>query len=97
VRFTQYTLTETEICQENQSRLKLIRKINLNKTRNYLKLNYKYPEYSIGFRWVLHARCGYKFDACVVKAAKMIEEDYPERCPCCYRKNSNPRLEHLVF
>ena len=24
----------------------------------------------------------------------MIEEDCPERCPCCYRKNSNPRLEH---
>ena len=20
------------------------------------------------------------------KSAKMIEEDYPERCPCCYRK-----------
>jgi len=24
----------------------------------------------------------------------MIEEDCPERCPCCYRKNSNPPLEH---
>jgi len=24
----------------------------------------------------------------------MIEEDYPKRCPYCYRKNSNPRLEH---
>ena len=23
----------------------------------------------------------------------MIEEDCPERCPCCYRKNSNPPLE----
>ena len=22
-------------------------------TREYLKLNYKYPEFSIGFRWVL--------------------------------------------
>jgi len=67
---------------------------NFEKTREYLKLNYKYPEFSIGFRWVLHARCGYKFNAHVAKAAKMIEEDCPERCPCCYRKNSNPRLEH---
>jgi len=67
---------------------------NFEKTREYLKLNYKYPEFSIGFRWVLRARCGYKFDARVAKAAKMIEEDCPERCPCCYRKNSNPRLEH---
>jgi len=67
---------------------------NFEKTREYLKLNYKYPEYSIGFRWVLRARCGYKFDARVAKAAKMIEEDCPERCPCCYRINSNPRLEY---
>ena len=41
-----------------------------------------------------HARCGYKYDACVAKATKIIEEDCPERCPYCYRKNSNPRLEH---
>ena len=67
---------------------------NFEKTRKYLKLNYKYPEFSIGFRWVLLARCEYKFDACVAKAAKTIEEDCLERCPCCYKKNSNPRLEH---
>jgi len=24
----------------------------------------------------------------------MIEENCPERCLCCYRKNSNPWLEH---
>ena len=24
----------------------------------------------------------------------MIEEECPERCPCCYRIYSNPRLEH---
>jgi len=59
---------------------------NFEKTREYLKLNYKYPEFNIGFRWVLRARCGYKFDTRVAKAAKMIEEDCPERCPCCYRK-----------
>ena len=40
------------------------------KIRDYLKLNFKYPEYSIGFRWVLHVRYGYKFDACVAKATK---------------------------
>jgi len=37
---------------------------------------------------------GYKFGARVAKAAKMIEEDCPERYPCCYRINSNPRLEY---
>jgi len=53
-----------------------------------------YPEFSIGFRWVLLARYGYKFDARVAKAANMFENDCPERCPCCYKENSNPRLEH---
>jgi len=24
----------------------------------------------------------------------MIEEDCPERCPCCYRENSNHQMEH---
>ncbi|KAG4102570.1 hypothetical protein H8356DRAFT_1324470 [Neocallimastix lanati (nom. inval.)] len=62
-------------------------KNKFEKTREYLKLNYKYPEFSIGFRWVLRARCGYKFDARVTKAAKMIEEDCPE---------SNPRLKHWL-
>jgi len=52
----------------NQSKLKTYKKKNNNnnkfeKTREYLKLNYKYPEFSIGFRWVLRIRCGYKFDA----------------------------------
>jgi hypothetical protein len=42
-------------------------------------------------------RCEYEFDACVAKAVKMIEKDRPERCPYCYRKNSIPQLEHLVF
>ena len=62
---------------------------NFEETREYLKLNYKYPEFSVGFRWVLRARCGYKFDARVAKVAKMIEEDCPKRYPCYYRKNIN--------
>jgi len=60
-------------------RLKFIRKneFEFEKTRNYLRLNFKYPEYSIGFRWVLYARCGYKFDVHVVKAVNMVENDCP--------------------
>jgi len=76
------------------TKAKAYKKNKYEKTKEYLKLNYKYPEYNIGFRWVLHSKCGYIFDARVVKAANMIEEDCPERCPCCYRKNSNPPLEH---
>jgi hypothetical protein len=48
------------------------------KTRNYLKLNFKYPEFSIGFRWVLCARYGYKFNARVAKAAIRVEDNCPK-------------------
>jgi hypothetical protein len=73
---------------------KAYKKNKFEKTRDYLKFNFKYPEFSIGFRWVLRARCGYKFDARIAKTAKMIEDYCLERYPCCYRKNSNSRLEH---
>ncbi|KAG4102823.1 hypothetical protein H8356DRAFT_1420681 [Neocallimastix lanati (nom. inval.)] len=47
---------------------------------NYLKAQLqKYPEFSIGFRWELHARCGYKFKAGITKAAKMLEENCAKR------------------
>jgi len=51
---------------------------------------------AFGFRWVLRTRYGYKFDTRVAKVAKMIEDDRPERCPCCDRKKkiNNPQLEH---
>jgi len=55
------------------------KKNKFEKTREYLKLNYKYPKFSISVRRILRVRCGYKFDACVAKSSKMIEEDCPEK------------------
>jgi len=49
---------------------------------------------ALGSDGVLCSRCGYKFDTRVAKAANMIEDDCPERCPYCYRETSNPRLEY---
>jgi len=67
-------------------KVKAYKNNKFEETREYLKLNYKYPEFSIGFRWVLRARCRYKFDARVAKAAKMIEEDCPERLSLLLKK-----------
>ncbi|KAG4089081.1 hypothetical protein H8356DRAFT_1432309 [Neocallimastix lanati (nom. inval.)] len=47
-----------------------------------------------GVTYVFQGKTKYKFDARVAKAAKVIEEDCPERCPHCYRKNNSPLLEH---
>jgi len=73
---------------------KIYKKNKFKKTRDHLKLNFKYPEKSIDFLWVLRARYGYKFDARFAKVDNKIEDDYPERFSCCYREYSNPQLEH---
>jgi len=65
----------------NSIKTKAYKKNEYEKTRDYLNINFKYPEFSIGFRWILCARCGYKFDARVAKAVNMIEDDFPELCP----------------
>jgi len=40
----------------------------------------------------LKARCGYKLDASVAKAAKLVDPSCPDYCPCC--KNKNQTVEH---
>ena len=57
-------------------------------------MNLEYLEYSKGFRWLLRARCGYKIDSSVAKAAKMINESCPNCCPCCFNVNSKQRIDH---
>jgi len=83
--------------REYSIKAKAYKKNEFEKTKDYLKLNFKYPKYSSSFRWALHARCRYKFDDRIIKTTNMIEDGYSERCSCCYWKNSYPRLEHYWF
>jgi len=52
-------------------------KQNFIATNKYMDLCYDYPELSLGFQGILKARCGYKLDARVAKAAKLITSDCP--------------------
>ncbi|ORX63408.1 zincin [Anaeromyces robustus] len=67
---------------------------NFEESRNYLKLNLEFPEYTKGFRWILKARCGYKIDARVAKAAKMINNSCPNCCSCYFHCESYQRINH---
>ncbi len=58
----------------------------LEETSNYMKLCYEYPNLSYGFNWLLRARSGYKLDARVAKAAKLIDPVCPNYCPCCHNE-----------
>ena len=54
-------------------------KQNFIATNKFMDLCYSYQELSLGFQGILKARCRYKLDAKVAKAAKSITvlNDYP--------------------
>jgi len=47
------------------------------------------------FQGILKARCGYKLDARVTKAAKLITSDCPNYCPCC--NSGTQTIEHWLI
>ena len=68
---------------------------NFNATNKFMDLCYDYPELSLGFQGILKARCGYKLDARVAKAAKLITMDCPNYCPCC--NSGTQTIEHWLI
>jgi len=52
-------------------------------TSDFIKHCYEYPDLSYGFYWLLRARSGYRLDARITKAAKIIDQMCPNFCPCC--------------
>jgi len=83
-----------EDLKKNSFKAKSYEDNNFEKTTDYLKLCYEYPEYSYGFYWLLKARSGYKLDARVVKAAKIIDRLCPNYCSCC--KSKCQTIEHWL-
>ena len=70
---------------------------NFEVSRDYIKLNLEYPQYTKGFHWLLKARCGYKTDSKVLKAANLVNSSFPDICPCCKNGNSNQTIEHWLL
>jgi len=64
-------------------------------TSDFIKLCYEYPELSYGFYWLLRARSGYRLDAKVAKAAKIIDQVCPNFCPCC--KSNKQWIKHWLI
>jgi len=56
---------------------------------------YDYQKLSLGFQGILKARCGYKLDARVAKAAKLITSDCSNYCPCC--NSGTQTIEHWLI
>ena len=56
-----------------------------------------FPQYTLGFHWLLKARCGYRLDSKVLKVANLVESSYPDKCPCCKSNNSIQNIEHWLM
>ena len=55
-------------------------KNRFEKTSDFIKLCSKYPDHSNGFYWLLRARRGYRLNARIAKAAKIIDQKSPNFC-----------------
>jgi len=71
---------------------------NSNKFSNnkiIIKLSLKYPQINLGFWWIIHLRCGYKYNTTIAIRMGRISEYFPTTCPCCGK--SNQFFEHWIF
>jgi len=70
-------------------------KNRFEETSNFTKFCYEYPYLSYGFYWLLRARSGYRLDARIAKAAKIIDQICPNFCPCC--KSNKQWIRHWLI
>jgi len=73
----------------------IYKKYHFESTRRYINLTVKYPQFTLGFLWLLRIRCGYRFDASVAIAAGLVSENIPRYCPCC--KGGTQSFLHLIL
>jgi len=60
-----------------------------------IKLCYEYPDLSYGFYWLLRARNGYRLDARIAKATKIIDQMCPNFCSSC--KSNKQWIKHWLI
>ncbi|KAG4085787.1 hypothetical protein H8356DRAFT_1374486 [Neocallimastix lanati (nom. inval.)] len=63
-------------------------KNKFEETSKFIKLCYEYPDLS-------YARSGYRLDARIAKAAKIIDQMCPNFCPCC--KSNKQWISHWLI
>ena len=58
-------------------------------------LSLKYPQFNIGFSWIIRLLCGYKYNTTIAIGIGRVTEDCPKTCPCC--GDLNQSFEHWIF
>jgi len=58
-------------------------------------LSLKYPQFNLGFSWIVLLLCGYKYNTTIAIRMGRVLEDYPKICPSCGEGNQS--FEHWIF
>jgi len=49
----------------------------------------KYPQFNLGFSWIVRLRCGYKYNTTIAIRMGRVSEDCHKTCPCCGEGNQS--------
>jgi len=79
----------------NSIKVEFYDKNKFEETSDFIKLCFEYHDFSNGFYWLLRARSGYRLDARITKAAKIIDQVCPSFCPCC--KSNKQWIRHWLI
>ena len=52
-----------------------------------IMLSLKYPQFNLGFSWIIRLLCGYKYNTTIAIIMGRVSEDYPKTCLCCGEDN----------
>jgi len=58
-------------------------------------LSLKYPQFNLGFSWIIRLHCGYKYNTTIAIRMDKVSEDCPKSCPCCGEGKQS--FEHWIF
>jgi len=58
-------------------------------------LSLKYPQFNLGFSWIIRLRCDYKYNTTIAIRMDKVSEDCPKSCPCCGEGKQS--FEHWIF
>jgi len=47
----------------------------------------KYPQFNLGFSWIVRLHCGYKYNTTIRMGR--VSEDCHKTCPCCGEGNQS--------
>jgi len=64
-------------------------------SKHIQKLALRYPQYQLGFFWIMRIRSGYQFYYKILLNGKSSYEKFPNFCPCCGENSRS--FSHWVF